>query len=108
MSPLPNSSSSSSSSENHVARGLKADPRAEELVAIGDGVTLQEHQHPQTERRTGRQPLAPVQSSKKRKRERPSVDGDEYYEEDTVSLFPSSLGSYGWREGTQKTAAFKV
>lgn len=35
---------------------------------------------------TGRQPLAPVQSSKKRKRDRASLDGDDE-EVDTVSVF---------------------
>lgn len=49
-----------------------------ELVAIGDGVAATERTHS----RVDRQPLAPVQSSKKRKRDRPSLDG----EEDTVRV----------------------
>lgn len=71
------SSSSSNSVENNVTRPKNegAEPVGEP-VAIGDGIAAERP------RQQTRQPLAPVQSSKKRKRDRPSLDGDE----DTVRI----------------------
>lgn len=78
----------SSSSSGVVTQWPKSEgdisaPVLSEPVAIGDGVVIIPLQERGTRgSRAERQPLAPVQSSQKRKRDRPSLDGED---EDTVS-----------------------